>query len=177
MRMNGSMWLICRPYSSLFAQLNKVNCLYHSAINQASYKKGAAAYTSAPFWRSNAINIRIFCRFNFGKTYSSASVLEVECYSQLVVKQVNRVDKPVYQPLFALLRGDVQLFEFLYAEPYLLFRQKGLFYFLLQNGDLKLLLSAFKLCKSIFGVLRNNALLDGVHYVAYALLRIFELCL
>ena len=49
MRMNGSMWLICRPYSSLFAQLNKVNCLYHSAINQASYKKVQRRIPLHPF--------------------------------------------------------------------------------------------------------------------------------
>ena len=95
----------------------------------------------------------------------------------MVVIQVNAVHKAVDEPLFTLLRGNVDLAEVVERKKYLLLRQDGIARLRLEQLYFKVSLALFQLVQRLLRRGRINALRDCLDKVVQLGFYARELCL
>ena len=121
------------------------------------------------FWCSKAIQIRTislgcnFCRFSKGDGLCSFFI--VEGYQNLIIIQVNRIDKRIHQRLPLVFQAHVQLAEPEQPEPDELLRDLGLCQLLFRNAGFKLTLGFFQLLQPLLGGTGQDTGLNRIEHI------------
>ena len=102
-------------------------------------------------------------------------IREVEIEHYPVVKDVDRVDKGIYDLPLVFRAAHVTLAEFFKPEPNPLTGQDGLFQLFLQNAGVQGFFPGFQLVQSLLGGRGQDALFNGFQKVCEPFLRIPEL--
>ena len=121
------------------------------------------------FWCRNAIQIRTislgcdFCRFSKGDGLCSFFI--IKSYQNLIIIQINRIDKRIHQRLPLVFQAHVQLAKPQQPEPnefFSHFRLRQLFF---RNAGFKLTLGFFQLLQPLLGGAGQDARLNRIEHI------------
>ena len=133
------------------------------------------------FWCSKAIQIRTislgcnFCRFSKGDGLCSFFI--VEGYQNLIIIQVNRIDKRIHQRLPLVFQAHVQLAEPQQPEPNEFFGHFRLRQLFFRNAGFKLTLGFFQLLQPLLGGTGQDTGLNRIQHILDTRFRIPKLFL
>jgi len=133
------------------------------------------------FWCSKAIQIRTislgcnFCRFSKGDGLCSFFI--VEGYQNLIIIQVNRIDKRIHQRLPLVFLAHIELAKPEKPEADELFRHFRLRQLFFRNAGFKLTLGFFELLQSFLGGTGKDSSLNRIEHILDTRFRIPELLL
>ena len=133
------------------------------------------------FWCSKAIQIRTislgcnFCRFSKGDGLCSFFI--VEGYQNLIIIQINRIDKRIHQRLPLVFQAHVQLTEPQQPEPNEFFGHFRLRQLFFRNAGFKLTLGFFQLLQPLLGGTGQDSSLNRVQHILDTGFRIPKLLL
>ena len=121
------------------------------------------------FWCSKAIQIRTislgcdFCRFSKGDGLCSFFI--IKSYQNLIIIQINRIDKRIHQRLPLVFQAHVQLTETEQPEPDKLFGYFRLCQLFFCNTGLKLTLGFFELLQPLLGGTGEDSGLNRIEHI------------
>ena len=133
------------------------------------------------FWCSKAIQIRTislgcnFCRFSKGDGLCSFFI--IKSYQNLIIIQINRIDKRIHQRLPLVFQAHVQLAEPHQPEADKFLFDLGLCQLFFRNAGFKLTLGFFELLQSFLGGTGQDSSLNRIQHILDTRFRIPELLL
>ena len=133
------------------------------------------------FWCSKAIQIRTislgcnFCRFSKG--HGLCAFFIIECYQNLIIIQVNRIDEGIHQRLPLVFQAHIQLTEPQQPEPNEFFGHFRLRQLFFRNAGFKLTLGFFQLLQPLLGGTGQDSSLNRVQHILDTRFRIPKLLL
>ena len=145
-------------------------------------KKNAKSYDlTFKIWCGKAIQIRTislgcnFCRFS--KSDGLCSFFIIKSYQNLIIIQINRIDKRIHQRLPLVFQAHVQLAEPQQPEPDELFGYFRLRQLFFRNAGFKLTLGFFQLLQPLLGGAGQDSGLNRIQHILDTRFRIPELLL
>ena len=133
------------------------------------------------FWCSKAIQIRTislgcnFCRFSKGDGLCSFFI--IKSYQNLIIIQINRIDKRIHQRLPLVFQAHVQLAKPQQPEPNEFFGHFRLRQLFFRNAGFKLTLGFFQLLQPLLGGTGQDSSLNRIEHILDTRFRIQELLL
>ena len=133
------------------------------------------------FWCSKAIQIRTislgcnFCRFSKGDGLCSFFI--IKSYQNLIIIQINRIDKRIHQRLPLVFQAHVQLAKPQQPEPNEFFGHFRLRQLFFRNAGFKLTLGFFQLLQPLLGGTGQDSSLNRVQHILDTRFRIPKLLL
>ena len=133
------------------------------------------------FWCSKAIQIRTislgcnFCRFSKGDGLCSFFI--IKSYQNLIIIQINRIDKRIHQRLPLVFQAHVQLAKPQQPEPNEFFGHFRLRQLFFRNAGFKLTLGFFQLLQPLLGGTGQDTGLNRIEHILDTRFRIPELLL
>ena len=131
------------------------------------------------FWCSKAIQIRTislgcnFCRFSKGDGLCSFFI--IKSYQNLIIIQINRIDKRIHQRLPLVFQAHVQLAKPQQPEPNEFFGHFRLRQLFFRNAGFKLTLGFFQLLQPLLGGTGQDSSLNRIQHILDTRFRIPEL--